>query len=47
MDFQWMAALALVPVLGLLVEAGLIRLGWMPYFLAGFPLLPEVVPIEG
>ena len=42
-----MAALALVPVLGLLVEAGLVRLGWMPYFLAGFPLLPEVVPIEG
>ena len=41
-----MAGLALVPVLGLLVEAGLIRFGWMPYFSAGFPLLPEVVPIR-
>ncbi len=41
-----MAALALVPVLGLLLEAGLIRVGWMPYFSAGFPLSPEPVAIR-
>lgn len=41
----WPMVVALVPLFGLVLEAVLLRLRWLPYMQAGFPLHVELVPI--